>query len=101
MSKQNFQNSVPSSARRPSRTVSSASDATGRPEVIGARSTDRSGVPVTGPPGTGPGSNRRMPGSIQPRGRSYTVENAVNPATAANSGPIVIAGAGYAGLHVA
>ena len=33
--------------------------------------------------------------------RSNTVENAVNPSTAGSSGQIVIAGAGYAGLHVA
>src|SRR6516225_2893397 len=33
--------------------------------------------------------------------RSNTMENAVNPSTAGSSGQIVIAGAGYAGLHVA
>src|SRR6516225_9456175 len=33
--------------------------------------------------------------------RSNTVENAVNPSTAGSSEQIVIAGAGYAGLHVA
>jgi hypothetical protein len=42
--------------------------------------------------------NRMGAGS---RGRSNTVESAVDAAVAENSGQIVIAGAGYAGLHVA
>jgi NADH dehydrogenase len=42
-----------------------------------------------------------LAGVANSRGRSNTVENAVNAATGQSSGQIVVAGAGYAGLHVA
>ena len=40
-------------------------------------------------------------GAVSPEGMTIPVENAVNASTAGSSGQIVVAGAGYAGLHVA
>src|SRR6516225_2513710 len=44
---------------------------------------------------------RCEPAAISREGRALSMENAARASTAGSSGPIVVAGAGYAGLHVA